>query len=74
MSLSYIANILKFVTDLINALPGNSSVNMVLHATIEEPVFSMRLRQATMKEAMFLCHDVTNDRDSAFYGVCAESL
>jgi hypothetical protein len=29
------------VTDLINALPGNSSVNTVKHATIDEDVFSM---------------------------------
>jgi hypothetical protein len=29
------------VTDLINALPGNSSVNTVKHATIDEAVFSM---------------------------------
>jgi hypothetical protein len=29
------------VTDLINALPGNSSVNTVRHATIEKAVFSM---------------------------------
>jgi hypothetical protein len=28
------------VTDLINALPGNSSVNKVQHATIDEAVFS----------------------------------
>jgi hypothetical protein len=28
------------VMDLINALPGNSSVNMVQHSTIEETVFS----------------------------------
>jgi hypothetical protein len=28
-------------TDLINALPGNSSVNKVQHATIEEAVFSV---------------------------------
>jgi hypothetical protein len=27
--------------DLINALPGNSSVNTVQHATIEEAVFSV---------------------------------
>jgi hypothetical protein len=27
------------VTDLINALPGNSSVNMVQHATVDEAVF-----------------------------------
>jgi hypothetical protein len=29
------------ITDLINALPGNRSVNTVQHATIEEPVFSV---------------------------------
>jgi hypothetical protein len=29
------------VTNLINALPGNSSVNTVQHATIEEAVFSV---------------------------------
>jgi hypothetical protein len=29
------------VTDFINALPGNSSVNTVQHATIEEAVFSV---------------------------------
>jgi hypothetical protein len=29
------------VTDLINALPGNSSVNTVQHATIDEAVFSV---------------------------------
>jgi hypothetical protein len=29
------------VTDLINALPGNSSVNMVQYATTEEAVFSV---------------------------------
>jgi hypothetical protein len=28
-------------TDLIDALPGNSSVNTVQHATIEEAVFSV---------------------------------
>jgi hypothetical protein len=27
--------------DLINALPGNSSVNTIQHATIEEAVFSV---------------------------------
>jgi hypothetical protein len=30
------------VTDLMNALPGNSSVNTVQHATIEEAVFFCR--------------------------------
>jgi hypothetical protein len=31
----------KIVTDMIIALPGNSSVNTVHHATIEEAVFSV---------------------------------
>jgi hypothetical protein len=31
----------NILTDLINPLPGNSSVNTVQHATIEETVFSM---------------------------------
>jgi hypothetical protein len=34
------------VIDLINALPGNSSVNMVQHATIERPVFFADLTDA----------------------------
>jgi hypothetical protein len=32
---------LHIVTDLINALPGGSSVGMIQHATIEEAVFSV---------------------------------
>jgi hypothetical protein len=31
----------RTITDLINALPGNSYVNTVQHATIDEAVFSM---------------------------------
>jgi hypothetical protein len=31
----------NIVTDSINALPGNSSVNTVQHATVEEAVFSV---------------------------------
>jgi hypothetical protein len=31
----------RIVTGLINALPGNTSVNTVQHATIDEAVFSM---------------------------------
>jgi hypothetical protein len=34
-------NMQHIVTDLINALPGNSFVNTVQHATIDEAVFSM---------------------------------
>jgi hypothetical protein len=33
--------IFHIATDLIDALPGNSSVNAVQHATIEEAVFSV---------------------------------
>jgi predicted site-specific integrase-resolvase len=43
----------KIVTDLINALPGSSSVNTVQHATMEESVFSMRRRHAKKKEDVF---------------------
>jgi hypothetical protein len=32
---------LRIVTDLINALPGNSSVNTVQHATIDKAMFSI---------------------------------
>jgi hypothetical protein len=32
---------INIVTDLINVLPGNKSVNMVQHATLEEAVFSV---------------------------------
>jgi hypothetical protein len=34
------------VTDLVNVLPGNSSLNMVQHATIEEAVCSVDLNDA----------------------------
>jgi hypothetical protein len=34
-------NIIRIVTDLINALLGNRFVNTVQHATIEEAVFSL---------------------------------
>jgi hypothetical protein len=34
-------NIQNTAPDLINELPGNSSVNTVQHATIEEAVFSV---------------------------------
>jgi hypothetical protein len=41
------------VTDLLKALPGNSSVNTVQQATMGEPVFSMWWLHATMEEAVF---------------------
>jgi hypothetical protein len=34
-------NSVFIVTDFINVLPGNSSVNTVQHATLEEAVFSV---------------------------------
>jgi hypothetical protein len=34
-------NCVRIVTDLLNALPGNSSVNAVQHATIDDAVFSV---------------------------------
>jgi hypothetical protein len=37
------------VTDLINVLPGNSSVNTVQHATIEEALFSVEPTDAPIK-------------------------
>jgi hypothetical protein len=37
---------IHIATDLINGLPGNSSVNTVQHATIEEAVFSADLTNA----------------------------
>jgi hypothetical protein len=38
---TYPLYIFNIITDLINTLPGNSSVNKVQHATIEEAVFSV---------------------------------
>jgi hypothetical protein len=32
----------NIITDFINALPGNSSVNTVQHATVDEAVVSWR--------------------------------
>jgi hypothetical protein len=38
------------VTDLINALQGNSSVNTVQHAIIDEAVFFCRPRRAAVEQ------------------------
>jgi hypothetical protein len=54
------------VTDLINALPGNRSVNKVQHAKIDEAVFSMsstprpllftdQLTRSLIRDTCFLC-------------------
>jgi hypothetical protein len=37
----YIMHLSYIVMDLINALPGNSSVNTVQHSTIDKAVFSV---------------------------------
>jgi hypothetical protein len=36
-----VSGLFHIVTDLISALPGNSSVDTVQHGTIEEAVFSV---------------------------------
>jgi hypothetical protein len=63
---SYSIQIINTVMDLINALPGNSSVNMVQHTTIDEAVFSMssapcsvllmaRSTRSFTRDTCFLC-------------------
>jgi hypothetical protein len=44
----YIHSFNHIVMDLINALPGNSSVNTVQQATIDETVFSMSSAQRSL--------------------------
>jgi hypothetical protein len=46
----------NIVTDLINALPGNSSANTVQHATIEEAVFSVSA--VTSRSGGWWSHDM----------------
>jgi hypothetical protein len=41
---------LNIVTDLINALPGNSSVNTVQRATMEEPIFFYAVMSPTIQK------------------------
>jgi hypothetical protein len=75
------------LTDLINALPGNSSVNMVQHATIDKAVFyvvrtEQRWNNGIMQpvskqrlgENLRVSGDVINNRDGVFRGVCAECI
>jgi hypothetical protein len=74
--------LLNIVTELINPLPGNSSVNTVKHATRDEAVF-------TMSSAYTLCNpflsngsvntfrvsgDVINNKDGVFRRIRAECL
>jgi hypothetical protein len=42
-------NFAYIVTDLINALPGNSCVNTAQHATVQEAVFSVDPTDATIE-------------------------
>jgi hypothetical protein len=46
-SFQYLIQMEYIVTNLINALPGSSSVNSVHYATIEEAVFSVSSAQKT---------------------------
>jgi hypothetical protein len=55
---------LHIATDLINALPGNSSVNTVQHTTVEEAVFSVSA--GTSHNSRYLSRDV--------FAVCLCSL
>jgi hypothetical protein len=75
----------NLVTDLINALPGNSSVNTGQYATIHEAVFYVlsapsRGRTTGLCNPLLdtgLCYesgDVINNRGSILRGVCAECL
>jgi hypothetical protein len=43
---TYVHHVNSIVTDLVNAFPGNSSVNTAQHATIDKAVFLCRLRYA----------------------------
>jgi hypothetical protein len=75
------------VTDLINALPGNSSINTVQDATIDEAVFYVVRGEQRWKNGVIqpvskqrlgkhfrVSGDVSNNRDGVFRGVCAECL
>jgi hypothetical protein len=44
---------IHIITDLIYALPGNSSVYTVQHATIDEAVFLCRRRRAAVEQRGF---------------------
>jgi hypothetical protein len=72
---------------LFNVLPGNSSVNTVQHATIDEAVFSMSSAQSSGGNGVMwpvskqrvgkhfrVSGDIINNRDGVFRWVCAERL
>jgi hypothetical protein len=63
------------IIDLIDALPGNSSVNMVQHATIDKAVFSMSSAPSS-GGTTWLCNPfLSNGSVNAFprIGPCYES-
>jgi hypothetical protein len=67
------------VNDLINPLPGNSSVNTVQHATIDEGVFyvvraKQRWNNGVMQPVSKQRLGKDIDTDGDFRGVCAECL
>jgi hypothetical protein len=81
-------SVLYILTELINMLPGNCSVNTAQHATIDGTVFSMSSAPSTGgtrglcnpilgKDSVtdfLLSGDVSNNRDRVFRGVYAECL
>jgi hypothetical protein len=68
---------LHIVTDFINALPGNSSVNTIQHATIDE-VGTTRLCNPILSNGsvntLRVNSDASKKRNGVFRGVCAECL
>jgi hypothetical protein len=60
------------VTDLINALPGNSSVNMALHAAIEEAVFFVSV--VTSRSFGWWSHDVFFCDACPFHGCISDRI
>jgi hypothetical protein len=75
------------VMDLINAVPGNSSVNTVQHATLDEAVFSVssaprpvlitdQLTRSLTHDVFFLWSAPCNNRGAVFSvrGPCREDI
>jgi hypothetical protein len=59
------------VMDLINALPDNSSVNMIQHATMDEAVFYMWSTPSNNNEAVFSVND--RCREDVRFSIVQES-
>jgi hypothetical protein len=65
------------VTELINALPGNSSINMVQYATINEDVFSMWSAPHNNMAEVFPMWSVPSNNTKAVFSVhcsCREDI